>query len=54
MQAGLLASQLRTLEVPTADEADVLHLNVEPPVGTLLARTLEALALDAPTSSRPA
>ena len=48
MQAGLLESQLRTLEVPAADETDVLHLGIEPPVGTLLARTLAALALDAP------
>jgi carbohydrate kinase (thermoresistant glucokinase family) len=54
MQAGLLESQLRTLEVPAADETDVLHLGIEPPVGTLLARTLQALSLDVPTSSSPA
>jgi carbohydrate kinase (thermoresistant glucokinase family) len=54
MQAGLLESQLRTLEVPAADETDVLHLGIEPPVGALLARTLQALDLDVPTSSSPA
>ena len=48
MQADLLESQLRTLEVPAPDETDVLHLSIEPPVGTLLARTLAALALDVP------
>jgi hypothetical protein len=48
MQADLLESQLRTLEVPAPDETDVLHLSIEPPVGALLARTLAALALDVP------
>ncbi len=48
MRPGLLESQLRTLEVPAPDETDVLHLGIDQPVGALVARTLEALAVDAP------
>ncbi len=48
MRPGLLESQLRTLEVPGAVETDVLHLGIDQPVEALVARTLEALALDAP------
>jgi carbohydrate kinase (thermoresistant glucokinase family) len=55
MQAGLLESQLRTLEVPTPDETDVLHLDIAQPVSALLARTLHALSLEvAATSSSDA
>ncbi|MEY4712318.1 MAG: Thermoresistant gluconokinase [Pseudomonadota bacterium] len=54
MQPGLLESQLRTLEVPGPDETDVLHLGIDPPVGTQVECTLRALALDAPASPSPA
>ncbi len=51
MQPGLLESQLRTLEVPGPDEADVLHLSIDQPVGALVTRTLQALDLGTPAAS---
>ncbi|MEY2618972.1 MAG: Thermoresistant gluconokinase [Pseudomonadota bacterium] len=51
MRPGLLESQLQTLQMPGPQETDVLHLSIDQPVTELVARTLQALALDAPTPS---
>jgi len=40
MRAGLLDSQLQTLEKPGADESDVITLNIEQSVSTLLANAM--------------
>ena len=44
MRPGLLESQLRTLEVPAADETDVVHLDIHCPVADLVEQVLRALA----------
>jgi len=43
MQAGLLDSQLQTLQKPSADEKDVITLNIDQPVPELLEQALHAL-----------
>jgi gluconokinase len=43
MQAGLLDSQLQTLQKPAADEKDVITLNIDQPVSQILAQALHAL-----------
>ena len=43
MRSGLLESQLRTLEVPAADETDVIGLRIESPVDELVDQALRAL-----------
>lgn len=43
MQAGLLDSQLQTLQKPTADEKDVITLNIDQPVSQILEQALRAL-----------
>ena len=43
MQAGLLDSQLKTLEKPDADESDVITLNIDQSVSTLLANSMVKL-----------
>jgi len=43
MQAGLLDSQLQTLQKPSADEKDVITLNIDQPVPQLLEQALHAL-----------
>lgn len=43
MPASLLDSQLQTLERPGADEPDVLHLQIDQPLGTLLLQASRAL-----------
>lgn len=43
MQAGLLDSQLQTLQKPTADEKDVITLNIDQPVSQILEQALHAL-----------
>ena len=43
MQAGLLDSQLQTLEKPGADESDVITLNIDQSVSTLLANAMVKL-----------
>jgi carbohydrate kinase (thermoresistant glucokinase family) len=43
MQAGLLDSQLQTLQKPTADETDVITISIDQPVSTILEQALQAL-----------
>ena len=43
MPRTLLASQLKTLERPGDDEADVQHLSVELPPAEIVARIISAL-----------
>jgi len=43
MPAGLLDSQFKTLQKPTADETDVITLNIDQPVSTILHTALHAL-----------
>ncbi len=43
MQAGLLASQFQTLEIPQADETDVITLTITEPVADLVKQALAAL-----------
>jgi gluconate kinase len=43
MQAGLLDSQLQTLEKPAADENDVITLQIDQTVATLLANSMVKL-----------
>ena len=43
MQPGMLQSQFQALEVPQADEADVIFLPIDRPVAGLLEQALEAL-----------
>lgn len=43
MQSGLLDSQFLTLEIPQADEPDVIQLNITEPVAILVEQTLVAL-----------
>lgn len=43
MQPGLLDSQFRTLEIPQADELDVIRLTITPPLQDLIAQALQAL-----------
>jgi gluconate kinase len=43
IQAGFLDSQLQTLQKPTADEKDVITLNIDQPVSQILAQALHAL-----------
>ena len=43
MQPGLLDSQFRTLEIPQADETDVIQLSITHPLHDLLAQALLAL-----------
>jgi carbohydrate kinase (thermoresistant glucokinase family) len=50
MQPGLLLSQFRTLEIPQADESDVIRLPITEPVQDMVAKALAAL--QARTSSR--
>ncbi|MEY4413907.1 MAG: hypothetical protein RIQ53_1200 [Pseudomonadota bacterium] len=48
MPPSLLASQLRTLERPGADEPDVLTVDLSPPLATVIAHALQALRAPAP------
>jgi gluconate kinase len=43
MQAGLLASQLQTLERPSADETDVIALSINQAVSDLLENAMAKL-----------
>jgi gluconate kinase len=43
MQAGLLDSQLQTLEKPSADESDVIALNINQAVSDLLENAMVKL-----------
>ncbi len=43
MQPGLLLSQFRTLEIPQADETDVIRLPITEPVQDMVAQALQAL-----------
>lgn len=43
MQAGLLDSQLQTLEKPSADETDVITLSIDQPVEQILQQALQSL-----------
>ena len=43
MQTGLLDSQLQTLEKPDTDESDVITLNIDQSVSTLLANSMVKL-----------
>ena len=43
MQAGLLASQFQALEIPQADETDVITLPITEPVADLVKQALAAL-----------
>ncbi|WP_090047338.1 gluconokinase [Limnohabitans sp. 2KL-27] len=43
MQAGLLTSQFQTLEIPQADETDVITLSIAQPVDDLVRQVLSAL-----------
>ena len=43
MQAGLLASQFQALEIPQADEPDVITLTITEPVDDLVKQALAAL-----------
>jgi len=43
MQAGLLDSQLQTLEKPSLDEHDVIELDIQPSVVEILHTALEQL-----------
>lgn len=43
MQAGLLASQFQALEIPQADEPDVITLTITEPVADLVKQALAAL-----------
>ncbi|MCA0243423.1 MAG: gluconokinase [Proteobacteria bacterium] len=43
MPASLLDSQLQTLEPPGADEPDVLHLGIEPPLAQLVRQAADAV-----------
>lgn len=52
MPPGLLDSQLMTLQRPGADEADVVALNIDAPVDTLVENAVAALGRAAPV--RPA
>ncbi len=47
MPPELLASQFKTLELPGADERDVIALPIDQPVDALLRRALDALHLQA-------
>ena len=47
MQAGLLDSQLQTLEKPTNDETDVITLQIDQSVAAILAQALEGLKASA-------
>ena len=50
MHPELLASQLRALERPGADEHDVVRIDINRPVGQLLAAALAALQADGATA----
>lgn len=52
MQAALLDSQLQTLEIPTADEADVITLSIDQPVAHVLQQAIEALKVS-PLQAHP-
>jgi gluconate kinase len=43
MQPGLLDSQLQTLEKPTAEETDVISLDIDQPVDQIVRQALSAL-----------
>lgn len=47
MQAGLLDSQLQTLEKPTADEADVITLSIDQPITSVRQQAIQALKITA-------
>lgn len=44
MPPGLLDSQFRTLQVPTADETDVISVSIDQPLAAIVAQTRTALA----------
>lgn len=46
MQLELLDSQLRTLERPTPDERDVLTINIDQPIGAMVASVARALQVE--------
>ena len=53
MQPELLASQFRTLEVPAADETDIIRLDISQDVAQLVAGAVAALRLpQAPASAQ--
>ena len=43
MQAGLLDSQIQTLEKPNTQETDVIHLNIDQTASQILRQALEQL-----------
>ena len=43
MQPGLLDSQLQTLEKPTAEETDVISLDIDQPIDQIVQQALSAL-----------
>lgn len=47
MQPGLLDSQLQTLEKPTADETDVITLQIDQPIAQIAEQALQALKVQA-------
>jgi len=52
MQAGLLDSQLQTLEKPNAQETDVIHLSIEQSIPQILQHALEHLQVMQPHEAR--
>jgi gluconokinase len=54
MPAGLLDSQFRTLEIPQADETDVIRLPITEPVQDMVAQALAALQARASSCLHPA
>ena len=54
MPAGLLDSQFRTLEIPQADETDVIRLPITEPVQDMVAQALAALQARTSSPVHPA
>lgn len=53
MQAGLLDSQLQTLEKPNSDELDVITLSIDQPVEKILLQAIERLNQSRPANTLP-
>ena len=53
MQAGLLDSQLQTLEKPKSDELDVITLSIDQPVEKILLQAIERLNQSRPANTLP-
>jgi gluconate kinase len=54
MQPGLLDSQFRALEIPQADETDVIRLPITEPVQDMVAQALAALQARTSSPLHPA